>query len=159
MTRPGWDEYFMQLALVVERRSNCSRRHFGAVIVGLNREIVATGYNGTPAGTTNCFEGGCPRCQNAIPGSGYDVCLCVHAEENALLLSPRATLAQHSMYVTGRPCIICLRHMITKRIGHVIYLDGRFDLYAGEVEAAYQRLCREGGILLRVMPMDEGQGG
>lgn len=157
MNRPSWESYFMQIALDVARRSNCSRRHFGAVIVGPNREIVATGYNGTPAQTTNCAEGGCPRCgDDTPPGTGFDVCLCVHAEENAMLLSPRARLNGHAMYVTGRPCIICLRHIVTKRINLVYYLDGRFDSpYSHDVEAAYQRLVREGGITLLPMPQDE----
>ena len=147
----------MQIALDVQRRSNCSRRQFGAVIVGPQHEIVATGYNGTPGGTTNCFEGGCPRCSGETkPGTGYDICLCVHAEENAMLLSPRAKLTNHVMIVTGRPCIICLRHIVTKRIGQVLYLDGRFDPYTHEVEAAYQRLAREGQVTLLAVPQDDG---
>ena len=54
--RPTWDEYFMALANVVGTRTNCTRRHVGAVVVR-NRNILATGYNGTPYGVTNCFEG------------------------------------------------------------------------------------------------------
>ena len=56
--RPDWDEYFMNIAEVVATRSNCSRRHVAAVIVKEHR-IISTGYNGTPRGIQNCFEGGC----------------------------------------------------------------------------------------------------
>ncbi|MCK5845355.1 MAG: hypothetical protein KAG97_11650, partial [Victivallales bacterium] len=64
--RPEWDEYFMNIAEVVASRSNCSRRHVAAVIVKDHR-IISTGYNGTPRGVRNCFEGGCPRCSSDVP--------------------------------------------------------------------------------------------
>ena len=83
-TRPGWDEYFMEIAQVVAKRSNCSRRQVAAVIVKDNH-LLATGYNGTPRGVRNCFDGGCPRCAGHAPsGTSLDECLCVHAEQNAI---------------------------------------------------------------------------
>jgi hypothetical protein len=48
--RPDWDTYFMRLALLASRRSNCMKRAVGAVIVMDNR-VISTGYNGTPRGT------------------------------------------------------------------------------------------------------------
>lgn len=157
MKRPTWDTYFMNMAEAVRSRSNCSRRHFGAVIVGPHKEVVSTGYNGTPSGVTNCFEGGCPRCADdgAPAGVGYDLCFCVHAEENALLHAAPQRLEYHSLYVTGRPCIICLRHIITKRIDRVFYLGGRSVEYAPEIEEAYHRLAKEGGVTLLSLPESE----
>ena len=89
MRRPDWDEYFILYAEIAKLRSNCMARHVGAVIVKENRQI-ATGYNGTPSGIKNCFEGGCPRCKERIHGkikSGdqLDRCLCTHAEANAIM--------------------------------------------------------------------------
>ena len=79
--RPNWDEYFMKIAEATAARSNCCRRHVGAVIVKDNR-IISTGYNGTPRGIKNCFDGGCPRCNsNATTGEKLDQCICSHAEE------------------------------------------------------------------------------
>jgi dCMP deaminase len=60
LPRPNWDEYFMMMAEVAATRGNCIKRRVGAVIV-LDRQILATGYNGTPKGIKNCYEGGCPR--------------------------------------------------------------------------------------------------
>jgi len=54
--RPGWDEYFMLQAELAKLRSNCVTRQVGAVIVRNHRQL-ATGYNGTPPGIKNCFEG------------------------------------------------------------------------------------------------------
>jgi len=87
--RPPWDEYFMLQAELAKLRSNCMTRKVGAVIVRDHRQI-ATGYNGTPPGIKNCFEGGCKRCQDRMDGkieSGafLDRCLCSHAEANAIM--------------------------------------------------------------------------
>jgi dCMP deaminase len=56
--RPSWDQYFMQLADLAARRSNCMKRRVGCCIVREKR-VISTGYNGTPRGMTNCNEGGC----------------------------------------------------------------------------------------------------
>ena len=90
-TRPGPNEYFMGIALAVRTRADCTGNRVGAVIVK-DRRIVSTGYNGTPENIPNCTEGGCHRCANRgeyPSGAGYDLCICVHAEQNALLAAAR----------------------------------------------------------------------
>jgi dCMP deaminase len=83
--RPSWDTYFLSLCTLASLRSNCMKRRVGAVLVRNNR-VLSTGYNGTPRGLTNCAEGGCSRCNGgAAGGTALDECLCLHAEENALL--------------------------------------------------------------------------
>lgn len=87
--RPGWDAYFMQLASLAARRSNCMKRRVGCVLVREKR-VMATGYNGAPRGLKNCNEGGCGRCNSgSAGGTGLATCLCIHAEENALLEAGR----------------------------------------------------------------------
>lgn len=78
--RPTWDSYFMHLADLAARRSNCMKRRVGCVLVRAGR-VISTGYNGTPRGVRNCNEGGCGRC-NGGEGSGQGLasCLCLHAE-------------------------------------------------------------------------------
>ena len=113
----------MELANVVATRSNCSRRHVGAVIVR-NRHILSTGYNGTPYGVKNCFEGGCPRCSgDTKSGSNLEECLCVHAEQNAICQA-----AQHghaieggTVYVTISPCLTCAKLLVNAGIREVVY--------------------------------------
>ena len=84
----------MEIAHVVSKRSNCSRRHVGAVIEKANH-ILSAGYNGTPRGVKNCLDGGCPRCAGKTPsGKGLDECLCVHAEQNAIC---QAALFGHAL--------------------------------------------------------------
>jgi len=87
--RPSWDNYFMKLASLAARRSNCMRRSVGCVLVREKR-VISTGYNGTPRNVTNCNQGGCPRCNSgAAGGSDLSTCRCIHAEENALLEAGR----------------------------------------------------------------------
>lgn len=123
--RPNWDEYFMNIANVVATRSNCSRRHVAAVIVR-NRHILSTGYNGTPHGVTNCFDGGCKRCAHTTAsksGTHLEECLCVHAEQNAIC---QAALHGHAIdgatiYVTISPCLTCAKLIINSGIKEVVY--------------------------------------
>ena len=122
-TRPSWDEYFLKIARDVSERSNCSRRKVGAVIVRDNH-IISTGYNGTPMGITNCFDGGCPRCGGkSESGTHLDECLCVHAEQNAICQAARYGLSVEggTMYITISPCLTCAKLLINVGIRRVIY--------------------------------------
>ena len=60
MTRPTWDEYFMEIAGLVAKRSTCLRRQVGALLVR-DKRILVTGYNGAPPGLSHCQEVGCLR--------------------------------------------------------------------------------------------------
>lgn len=83
--RVNWDVYFMGLAEAAMVRANCSRRMVGAILVR-DHDVVALGYNGTPAGTPNCFEGGCERCADDWPsGERYDLCMCLSYNSRILL--------------------------------------------------------------------------
>jgi dCMP deaminase len=145
LPRPSWDEYFMMLAEVAAIRGNCLRRRVGAVIVH-NRQILSTGYNGTPKGITNCSEGGCPRCSgHAASGSALDECLCVHAEENAIVQAAANGVAIRggTLYCTLSPCSYCAKSIINADIVEVVY-GGDYAL--SPVTAA---LFKEAGIKLR----------
>jgi dCMP deaminase len=121
--RPDWDTYFMNIAAVVKTRSNCLRRQVAALIVK-DRRIISTGYNGTPSGIRNCYEGGCPRCASKV-GSGKDLgeCICAHAEENAIIQAANYGVALKGavLYSTESPCLICAKMIISAGIKNVIY--------------------------------------
>lgn len=124
---PGWHEYFMRIAGVVKTRGNCMLRQVGVVLVR-NRQIIATGYNGTPRGVTNCLDGGCVRCHRKLTGkikSGEDkgMCLCVHAEANAIIQSAYHGIATRGaqMYSTTSPCLLCAKEIINAGIEAVYY--------------------------------------
>lgn len=121
--RPNVDNYFMQIVNVVASRSNCVSRKVGAVIVK-DRHIISTGYNGTPKGTRNCNEGGCSRCAaGGKSGISLDLCICSHAEENAIVQA-----AYHGIKISGAtiytglsPCLLCTKMIINAGIVEVVY--------------------------------------
>lgn len=128
MQRPDWDTYFMLQAEIAKLRSNCLTRHIGAVIVKENRQI-ATGYNGTPPGIKNCFDGGCPRCMARVrgdikSGDNLDRCLCTHAEANAImqcaLFGNAGSTRGATLYSTFAPCIECSKMAITVGIRRIV---------------------------------------
>jgi len=140
--RPGWDEYFMNIARVAASRSNCLSRHVGAVIVK-DRQIISTGYNGTPKGIKNCNEGGCPRCWAMTPsGTRLDECLCVHAEENAIVQAAcnGISIQGATLYTTFCPCSYCAKSIINAGIKRVVYREA----YA--MDRTTQGLFAEAGI-------------
>ena len=155
--RPTWDEYFMLQAELAKLRSNCITRHVGAVIVRNNRQI-ATGYNGTPPGVKNCFDGGCKRCSDRMNGkikSGeeLDRCICNHAESNAIMhcaiLGIEAGTKDAILYSTFVPCLECTKMAITIGIKRIVCLD----TYP---ETDYD-LLKEANVEIQILNKDEIQ--
>lgn len=144
-TRPDWDTYFMSIARVVAERANCSRRKVAAVIVSEHR-IISTGYNGTPRGIRNCFDGGCPRCSgHAKSGTSLEECLCVHAEQNAICQAAYygIRLAGATIYVTLTPCLTCAKMIINAGIREVVYTgEYAFDEQTRKLLADAGVVCR-----------------
>ncbi len=131
--RPGWDEYFIEIAKIVSSRSTCIRRRYGAVIVK-DSVIVSTGYNGAPRGSINCVDiQKCKRKELNIPaGERYELCEAVHAEQNAIINgSPErmkdatiyiAGFEEDNLYADGRPCLLCRRMIRNAQIKEIVYL-------------------------------------
>jgi dCMP deaminase len=129
MQRPTWDEYFIQIADLTSRRSNCIKRRVGCIIVK-DKRILSLGYNGTPVDSLNCYQGGCKRCcdqyyqrEQDSAAKSLDLCMCLHAEENAILFNKREDLAGSTMYVTLIPCISCVKKILQCRITRVVYIN------------------------------------
>ncbi len=123
--RPSWDEYFLEIARLVSKRSTCLRRKVGALVVK-DRRILATGYNGTPSGIRHCGEVGCLRDKLKIPsGERHELCRGLHAEQNVLLQASLhgVSLSGSSIYVTNQPCIICAKMIINAGIKEVVMAD------------------------------------
>ena len=123
---PDPHEYFMGIAMAVRKRANCKGLSVGAIIVVQGR-IVSTGYNGTPENMPNCLDGGCYRCEHRDKfesGTGYDLCICVHAEQNAIVSAARFGIAVggSTVYTTVRPCFNCTKEMVQAKVMAVYYL-------------------------------------
>ena len=141
--RPSWDSYFMQMAQVVAGRSTCLRRQVGAVMVK-DKQILSTGYNGSPSGLLHCDEVGCLRQSLNVPsGERHEICRAVHAEQNALVQAAKhgVAIAGADIYVTHQPCVLCTKLLINVGIRRVVYTHP----YPDQLAVA---MAREAGLEL-----------
>lgn len=126
MSRTPEDQVWMNVAKAVSERSRCVKQ-VGAVIVGSDGRVVATGYNGPPAGYIpaigfNSSANFCPRDgDSGHKDPGYEDCVCVHAETNALLYSDRASREGGTIYVTSVPCFGCAKSLAASGLSRVVY--------------------------------------
>ena len=130
--RPTVDEYFMEIAEVVAKRSTCLRNHVGAVIVR-DKRILSTGYNGAPRNLEHCLDIGCMReQQNIASGTRHEICRAVHAEQNAIIQSALhgVSIEDATLYCTHQPCILCAKMIINSKIKRVVFANNYPDTEA-----------------------------
>ena len=141
-----WDIRFMKMAYLVSEWSSCHRhgRSIGAVIVK-DKRVMATGYNGAPAGIKSCEEKGeCLRRKlNIESGTKHELCFAVHAEQNAVIQAARSGINTNgsTLYCTHQPCVICAKIIINAGIRRVVYKHGYPDEFS-------LQLFEEAGVLV-----------
>ncbi len=142
--RPGWDEYFLEMAQLVSKRSTCLRRQVGAVAVR-DKRILATGYNGAPSGLAHCADVGCIRQKLSIPsGQRQELCRGLHGEQNVIIQAVihKVDLKGSTLYVTNQPCVTCTKMLISVGVKEIVILDGYPDELA-------RQMLKEAGIKIR----------
>jgi dCMP deaminase len=134
--RPSWDEYFMGITDLVSRRSTCLRRSVGALLVK-DKRILATGYNGPPAGLPHCDElGGCLREKLGFPpGERHEISRAIHAEQNAIIQAATSgvNIQGATLYSTHSPCVLCTKMVINAGIKRILVRDGYPDALSREM--------------------------
>lgn len=127
--RPSWEEYFMEIASLVARRSTCRRRAVGAILVK-DKRVLTTGYNGAPMGLSHCLEIGCLREKLGVPsGERHELCRGLHAEQNAVIQAALhgVSIRGADLYCTNTPCSICAKMLINAGINKIYYASGYAD--------------------------------
>jgi dCMP deaminase len=143
--RLSTDEYFLKIASVVAERSTCHRHHVGAVAVR-DKHILATGYNGAPAGLKDCLELGCLRDELDIPsGERQEICRGIHAEQNVIIQASLhgISLEGATIYATHTPCVLCAKMLVNARIKRFVTF-GRYD------DDTFRDLFKEAGIEVNI---------
>lgn len=140
--RPDWDNYFLKLAMLVSERATCPRMHVGCVLVR-DKQILATGYNGSIPGTDHCEDSGCMIVDNHCVRT-------IHAEMNAILQcsSHGVNTSGASAYVTNMPCTNCAKALISAGIKEIVVFSEYHDTLAEE-------FCRQGGVEIIRLPQPE----
>ena len=130
MERKTFDDYYLDIAKSVAKRSSCLRRQYGAVIVKNNR-IISTGYNGAARGVTECCkEGKCIRSELGVKhGERYELCKSVHAEANAIIQGTASEMEGATLYLAGLengktiravPCMMCRRMILNAKLHKIV---------------------------------------
>ena len=152
-TRPSWNNYFMGIANLVSKRSTCTRRQVGAIIVK-DKRILSTGYNGAPSGIEHCLDVGCLREKMNVPsGERHELCRGIHAEQNAIIQAAYhgVSLKDASLYCTNLPCSICAKMIINSGIQIIYYESGYADTMSEE-------MLSEAGIEIIKFEISEEEG-
>ncbi|MBO2943296.1 cytidine/deoxycytidylate deaminase family protein [Paenibacillus sp. F411] len=127
--RKDWDTYFMDIAFMVSTRSQCHRRHVGAVLVQ-GKKLLGTAYNGAPMGVPDCSEAGCMIVEDyeLVTAAGKEEmvkkqrCIrTIHAEQNLLLFTDRIDREGSTVYVTDEPCWTCANMLANSGITEVVF--------------------------------------
>jgi dCMP deaminase len=143
--RPSYDEYFMEMAHVVSKRSTCLRRKVGAILVK-DKHILSTGYNGAPKGLKHCSEVGCLREQMGVPsGERHEICRGLHAEQNAIIQAAvfGVSIKDSILYCTNTPCVVCAKMLVNAGVKEIIYSGDYPDGLA-------KRILNESQIKIRI---------
>jgi dCMP deaminase len=150
MSRPGWDQYFMEIAKLVSKRSTCMRRQVGALLVK-DKRILVSGYNGAPPGLKHCEEIGCLREKMKIPsGERHELCRAIHAEQNAIIQAGvfGVSINGSTLYCTTQPCVLFSKMIIGAHIKRIVINQG----YPDELSLT---MLQEAGIEVVRMTQDK----
>ncbi len=152
--RPCWDEYFMMMAKLAATRSTCLAFPVGAVIVK-DRQVLATGYNGSPSGSVHCTaQGFCYPGLSTCSASKILPSRAVHAEANAIAQAAKHGISTQggTIYVTLEPCISCLKLIISTGIKEVFY---ETDFNSGEKLILRDSFVKDGLVKLHKMSISD----
>ena len=150
IVRPGADDYFMKIALLVSERATCKRHSVGAILVR-DKMILSTGYNGAAKGAKDCLELGCLRDELKIKsGTQHEICRAIHAEQNAIIQAARngVNITGSTMYCTHSPCIICAKMIVNAGIKELVV----FEQYS---DNSFNNLFDEAEVEVRFLPKPE----
>ncbi|MFA6427124.1 MAG: deaminase [Candidatus Magasanikbacteria bacterium] len=139
-TRPSWDEYFLKLAMLASERATCPRMHCGCVLVK-DKNVVATGYNGSIPGDDHCEDVGCLVINNHCERT-------VHAEMNALVQAAKRGHAVEgaTAYITNMSCTNCAKALIAAGVKRVVVFSDFHDTLAVE-------FFNKAGVTIDKLPM------
>lgn len=132
MTRPNWDETWMEVAHTIAKRAKCDRAQVGCVVVSADQSVLAASYNGAPprydaeGGCTNW----CPRARGEGGlGSDYGNCPAIHAEVNAVARADNSRLIGATLYSTRSCCIGCAKTIAASAIVRVVHVVDESEVH------------------------------
>jgi len=153
--RLNWDETFMNLALVVSKRSACRYHEIGAVFVDQYKRIISMGYNGPTEGDIHGVDVGCAKVDGDPETGKIRKCRGAHAEINGIINSQDTTrLRGATLYTVSSPCYDCMKALNNAGIKEVVYYDKYKRIKSGgdgveQEDDEVWDLAKKRGIVIR----------
>jgi dCMP deaminase len=146
--RPSWDEYFMNICRQVATRATCDRGKSGCIIVR-DKQILTTGYVGSPKGVGHCDDLG-HQFQLVTHEDGHVSQHCIrttHAEQNAICQAAKLGIAlkDATLYCKMTPCYACAKMIINVGINRIVCEN---DYHSADLT---KELFRQAGIKLEIL--------
>ncbi len=145
--RQSWDDFFLDIAERISKRSTCLRRQYGCVLVR-DKTIVSTGFNGAPRGCAHCIDIGCAR-EGMASGTHHELCRAAHAEQNAIANAARMGIcvagSELYIYPPDIPCPLCTKIIINAGISVIHYKTTGYPGW--EIS---QKFFEEAGVTLTI---------
>jgi dCMP deaminase len=141
-----WDRRFVDVAALISTWSKDPSTQVGCVVVGQDREIRSTGFNGFPRGIADTEE--------RLSDRALKYPLICHAEENAIMHAARVglSLKDCTAYVTWPPCTRCARSLVQAGVREVVFPEGDVPERWQEDFQMSIALLQEAGVLVRTLP-------
>ena len=136
MARITLDKVMLGVALCLSYRATCIKLAVGCVLTDRHGRIVGSGYNGVPRGMQHCIDA---ACAGANAPAGSDLCISVHAEQNALLNCRDPELIE-VCYTTHAPCLRCTKMLLNTSCKRLVYTEDRIETPAKELWLASGRI-------------------
>jgi len=144
------DQNFINIAFELATASKCVSKQVGAVIVKDGR-VLSTGYNGTPAGFTNCNEhwNGEYTSEHHEWSKTYEI----HAEMNAIIWAAREGISIEgaTIYVTLEPCSECSKNVIASGIKRIVYAKPYEHTHSEKIS----KFIKDNGVSIELLPQEK----
>ncbi len=153
-TRLSWDETFINLAILVSKRTACKFVEAGAVYVDTNKRVISIGYNGPTEGDYHCIDVGCAKVDGDPQTGELKRCRGAHAEMNGIINAqdPRR-LRGATLYSVTFPCYDCMKALNNAGIREIVYCHEYKRIKKGgkrmEKENEARELADQRGIKIR----------
>jgi len=152
--RINWDETFMNLAIMVSKRSACKFHETGCVFVDERKRIISMGYNGPTEGDYHCLEVGCAKVDGDPQTGKLKRCRGAHAEINGIINAKDSRRLRNStLYTVIFPCYDCMKALNNAGIKEIVYYENYERIKTGgeqkEEEGEAVELAERRNIKLR----------
>ena len=142
--RLGWDELFMNMAILASKRTACKHVEAGAVFVDANKRIISVGYNGPTEGDYHCIDVGCAKVDGDPKTRELKRCRGAHAEMNAIINAQDTTrLRGATIYSATWPCYDCMKSLNNTGVKEIVYYKEYARIKKGGKETETEDEARE----------------